>query len=170
MVQYAPSFPYHSLSYWLETCGDNLQPRPPLDSSITVDVAILGGGFTGLWTAYYLISKNPTLKIAILERRISGFGASGRNGGWCTPEFSISPAVAIKRFGLDQAKTLHESMNDTVKEAGTAQTSTFGSRDYKGLSTTTIPRSSIQVNLFGSLAAFSKIWALSSMKRQKSST
>jgi hypothetical protein len=49
----------------------------------TVDVAIVGGGFTGLWTAYYLKRADPTLEVAVIEREFAGFGASGRNGGGC---------------------------------------------------------------------------------------
>jgi glycine/D-amino acid oxidase-like deaminating enzyme len=48
-----------------------------------VDVAIVGAGYTGLWTAYYLKSLEPGLRVAIVEAEIAGFGASGRNGGWC---------------------------------------------------------------------------------------
>ncbi len=71
---------YKSYSYWLETAGDDLTPRPPLDGSIDVDVAIMGAGYSGLWTAYYLLKQQPSLKVAILEKEIAGFGASGRNG------------------------------------------------------------------------------------------
>jgi glycine/D-amino acid oxidase-like deaminating enzyme len=46
-----------------------------------VDVAIAGGGYTGLWTAYYLARADPTLRVAVLEASSVGFGASGRNGG-----------------------------------------------------------------------------------------
>jgi glycine/D-amino acid oxidase-like deaminating enzyme len=69
-----------SYSYWLETCGDDLTPRPALSGSVDVDVAILGAGYSGLWTAYYLLQRQPSLKIAIVEKEIAGFGASGRNG------------------------------------------------------------------------------------------
>src|SRR5690242_15171768 len=75
---------YRRYSYWLETCGDDLTPRPALNGSVDADVAILGAGYSGLWTAYYLLKREPALKIAIVEREIAGFGASGRNGGWCT--------------------------------------------------------------------------------------
>src|SRR5215217_9291878 len=84
---------YASYSYWLETSGDDLTPRPPLDGSIDVDVAILGAGFTGLWTAYCLLRRDPSLSVLVVEREIAGFGASGRNGGWCVADFPISPAV-----------------------------------------------------------------------------
>ena len=57
--------------------GDDLTPRPPLDGSIEADVAILGAGLTGLWTAFYLHRRDPSLRIVIVEREIAGFGARG---------------------------------------------------------------------------------------------
>ena len=56
--------------------------RPALSGSLDVDVAIVGAGYTGLWTAWYLATADPSLRIAVLERERAGFGASGRNGGW----------------------------------------------------------------------------------------
>jgi glycine/D-amino acid oxidase-like deaminating enzyme len=50
-------------------------------------VAIVGGGFTGLWTAYYLAEADPSLRVAVVEAEVAGFGASGRNGGWCSALF-----------------------------------------------------------------------------------
>ena len=79
---------YSSVSYWLETSGDDLTPRPPLDGSVDVDVAILGAGYTGLWTAHSLLERDPSLRILVVEREIAGFGASGRNGAWCTSGFA----------------------------------------------------------------------------------
>ncbi len=75
---------YRSLSFWHATVPDRLEPRPQLSSDDQVDVAIVGAGYTGLWTAYYLKSIEPGLRVAIVEAEIAGFGASGRNGGWCT--------------------------------------------------------------------------------------
>src|SRR5207302_9197203 len=92
---------YRTYSFWLETCGDDLTPRPSLQGSIDVDVAILGAGFTGLWTAYYLLKRDPTLEVAVVEREIAGFGASGRNGGWCTSNFTLGPEALRARFGVD---------------------------------------------------------------------
>jgi glycine/D-amino acid oxidase-like deaminating enzyme len=105
-------------SYWLETCNDALQSRPSLSASENVDVAIVGAGFTGLWTAYYLKKKHPSLSITVIERRTVGFGASGRNGGWCTPKFSVTPTSVIKRFGLETAKALQSTMYESVEEVG----------------------------------------------------
>ncbi len=70
--------------------ADRRTPRPPLDGDLDVDVAIVGAGFTGLWTAYYLAEADPTLRIAVLEAEVAGFGASGRNGGWCSALFPAS--------------------------------------------------------------------------------
>jgi glycine/D-amino acid oxidase-like deaminating enzyme len=74
---------YRSQSFWHATAPDRFEPRPQLSSDDQVDVAIVGAGYTGLWTAYYLKSLEPGLRVAIVEAEIAGFGASGRNGGWC---------------------------------------------------------------------------------------
>jgi glycine/D-amino acid oxidase-like deaminating enzyme len=74
---------YRTQSFWHATVPDDFEPRAPLASDDQVDVAIVGAGYTGLWTAYYLKSLEPGLRIAIVEAEIAGFGASGRNGGWC---------------------------------------------------------------------------------------
>src|SRR5262249_50104076 len=75
---------YRHLSLWHETTPDDWTPRDPLPGTTDVDVAIVGGGFTGLWTALYLAKSDPSLRIAVLESEVAGFGASGRNGGWCS--------------------------------------------------------------------------------------
>ena len=72
---------YRGLSLWLDTVDEALAPRPALAGDTDADVAIVGAGYTGLWTAYYLIAADPTLRIVVLEAEIAGFGASGRNGG-----------------------------------------------------------------------------------------
>ncbi|WP_019529310.1 NAD(P)/FAD-dependent oxidoreductase [Dasania marina] len=71
-----------AVSFWFDTLAEKIQPRPILSEDIQVDVAIIGAGFTGLWTAYYLNKQQPDLRIAIIESETAGFGASGRNGGW----------------------------------------------------------------------------------------
>ena len=109
---------YASRSFWLETCGDDLSPRPALDGSIDVDVAILGAGYTGLWTAYYLLKREPSLRVAILERRIAGFGASGRNGGWVSSKLNISLDAVARMYGREKAQALQRALYDTVDEIG----------------------------------------------------
>ena len=74
---------FQSESFWLSTLGEDLVPRPTLEGQQEADVVIVGAGYTGLWTAYYLLEHEPGLKVALCEAGISGIGASGRNGGWC---------------------------------------------------------------------------------------
>ena len=109
---------YASYSFWLETCGDDLTPRPPLDGSIDVDVAILGAGYSGLWTAYYLLEREPSLKVAVIEKEIAGFGASGRNGSWCTCHFPASYGAIAEHHGREAAVALYRAMAGAVDEVG----------------------------------------------------
>lgn len=109
---------YAAYSYWLESCGDDLTPRPALDGSVDVDVAILGAGYSGLWTAYYLLKRNPSLKVAIAEQDIAGFGASGRNGGWCSAGFPLGLGELGRRHGNSAARDLQLAMIDAVDEVG----------------------------------------------------
>ena len=73
------------------------QPARPLPGDLDVDVAVVGAGLTGLWTAHYLAEAQPDLRIAVLEAEVAGFGASGRNGGWCSALFPASLAHARGR-------------------------------------------------------------------------
>jgi glycine/D-amino acid oxidase-like deaminating enzyme len=109
---------YSKYSFWLETAGEDLTPRPPLNRSCGVDVAILGGGYSGLWAAYYLLRENPRLQVAIVEWRTVGFGASGRNGGWCSARFPVTPAMLERRYGPEAARALMLAMYDSVDEVG----------------------------------------------------
>ena len=109
---------YRSISFWLESCEDDLTPRPALNGSIEVDVAILGAGFTGLWTAYHLLEREPSLRVAILEAEIAGYGASGRNGGWCYSGFPVSVEKMKREWGIDAARAVQRSMFDAVDDVG----------------------------------------------------
>ncbi len=93
------------LSLWWDTLPDDLrQPLgTPLPGDTTADVAIVGAGYTGLWTAYYLLRQDPTLRIVILEAEQAGFGASGRNGGWASALFPASLAALARQSGRDAA-------------------------------------------------------------------
>ena len=74
--------PWRSLSLWMDQLDEPLTARPALTADLHADVVIIGAGYTGLWTAYYLKRQAPQLRIVVLESEIAGFGASGRNGGW----------------------------------------------------------------------------------------
>jgi glycine/D-amino acid oxidase-like deaminating enzyme len=108
---------YQDLSLWLDTAGD-LTPRPPLAGDRDVDVAIVGAGYTGLWTAYYLAAADPSLRIAVLEAEIAGFGASGRNGGWCSALFPASKAKVARAHSRAGAVALQRAMQATIDEIG----------------------------------------------------
>jgi glycine/D-amino acid oxidase-like deaminating enzyme len=109
---------YRRLSFWHDTAADPLEPGPPLPGDIDVDVAIAGAGFTGLWTAYYLRKSDPGLRVAVLEREIAGFGASGRNGGWCSALFPASLAKLARMAGRGAAIAMYREMQETVSEIG----------------------------------------------------
>jgi glycine/D-amino acid oxidase-like deaminating enzyme len=109
---------YRKYSFWLETSGENLTPRAPLDGSVSVDVAILGAGFTGLWTAYHLSQRDPSLNVAVVDAEIAGFGASGRNGGWCFSGFPVSPRQLTDAYGLESARAVQLAMYDSVDNVG----------------------------------------------------
>jgi len=109
---------YRRRSMWLDLIDEPLQPRAALPGPLDVDVAIVGGGFTGLWTAYYLAKADPSLRIAVLEKDIVGFGASGRNGGWISPFFPASLETIAKYHGRAQAIAMQRAMFDTVDQIG----------------------------------------------------
>lgn len=107
---------YRAQSFWHEGLPGSLEPRPGLKGEQQVDVAIVGAGYTGLWTAWYLASLEPGLRIAIVEAEIAGFGASGRNGGWCLGNLTGLEAVYQQR--REDAIALQRALFDTVDEVG----------------------------------------------------
>ena len=109
---------YGGLSLWMDQMEGSLSPRAPLGQDIETDVAIVGAGYTGLWTAYYLLSADPTLRVVLLEKEIAGFGASGRNGGWCSALFAAPAAKIAKTYGREAAVSMQRAMFETVDEVG----------------------------------------------------
>ena len=108
---------YSQLSFWHAEIGE-LSPRAVPSEGGPFDVAIAGAGFTGLWTGIYLLRANPKLKVAIFEKEIAGFGASGRNGGWCSALFPWAADQLVEKYGKDAARQLRSAMVDTVQEVG----------------------------------------------------
>ena len=88
---------WRNISLWMDQLDEPLTPRPALTGAIEADVVIIGAGFTGLWTAYYLKQQAPELDIVVLEAQCAGFGASGRNGGWLIGELAGQDALLAKR-------------------------------------------------------------------------
>lgn len=112
------SLGYHGLSLWHDTLEESLAPRPALPGDVEADVAIVGAGYTGLWTAYWLTRLQPDLRIVIVEKEIAGFGASGRNGGWCSALFPTSLTRIAREGGREGAIALQRAMNATVLRMG----------------------------------------------------
>lgn len=105
------------ISFWYatdETATDH-PPRTPLTGDATADVVIVGGGYTGLWTAYYLKTAAPDLRVTVLEQKFCGYGASGRNGGWLYNGIAGRDRYAALH-GHQAAQRLQHAMNDTVTE------------------------------------------------------
>lgn len=104
------------VSFWVRDAGWPT-PRAPLPGSLDIDVAIVGGGLTGLWTAFYLKQERPDWDIVVIEREFCGFGASGRNGGWMSAE----PVGPFGRYaadrGVDAARALQHEMFGAVRES-----------------------------------------------------
>jgi glycine/D-amino acid oxidase-like deaminating enzyme len=90
--------------------------RPPLPGDRDADVCIIGAGYTGLWTAYYLKRADPGLRIVVLEARFAGFGASGRNGGWLSGLVPGDRNRMARRHGRDSVLTWQRELNEAVDE------------------------------------------------------
>ena len=93
-------------------------PRPALPGNRDADVAIIGAGFTGLWTAHSLLRADPSLRVVVLERDTVGFGASGRNGGWCVGDYGGPEKAVAKAGGADAVERMAREMHRSVDEVG----------------------------------------------------
>lgn len=134
------------MNFWFDSLDERVVERPPLpvDSEPDVDVAIVGGGLTGLWTAYYLAKADPGLRIVVLEKRFAGFGASGRNGGWCSALFPASTAKLARQHGLEAALAQRRAMIATVGEVGRVTAAEAIACDFVRGGTVSLARSAVQ--------------------------
>ena len=122
---------FRSPSFWLSTLDEPVEPRAPLDADAQFDVAIVGAGYTGLWAAYYLNQREPSCRIAIVEAEVAGFGASGRNGGWCAYYLSGIEALMADPNKRERALALQRAMFDAIDEVGRASTAAGFDCDYE---------------------------------------
>ncbi|MDP4033956.1 MAG: FAD-binding oxidoreductase [Pseudorhodobacter sp.] len=103
------------ISFWYADIGLPV-PRPALAGDTTADVCIIGAGYTGLWTAYYLKQAQPGLDVLVVEREFAGFGASGRNGGWLTGGFAWSHEKYLSTGSVQGVRDMVAAMSGTVNE------------------------------------------------------
>ena len=101
------------VSHWFRKLPS---PRSPLPGDRDADVCIVGAGYTGLWTAYYLKRADPLLRVVVLEARFAGFGASGRNGGWLSGLVPGDRNRMAQRYGRDRVLAWQRALNDAVDE------------------------------------------------------
>src|SRR4029077_15165981 len=104
------------VSLWSDTLDAPRIPRSPLPGNVDADIAIIGAGYTGLWTAYALLAADPKLRVVICEREHVGFGASGRNGGWCSALFAGARDRTVRTHGRDAAIAMQRAMFATLDE------------------------------------------------------
>jgi glycine/D-amino acid oxidase-like deaminating enzyme len=107
------------ISYWLREAleADPGEPCPPLRGEVTADVVVLGGGYTGLWTACFLTERAPGIDVVVLERDVCGSGASGRNGGFVGPWWDVIDGLA-DRYGDDAAFAAGRASEESVTAIG----------------------------------------------------
>ncbi|HWD97262.1 MAG TPA: FAD-dependent oxidoreductase [Acidimicrobiales bacterium] len=134
--------PPHSL--WWSTLPEPVGARRTLRDHLDVDVAIVGGGFTGLWTARELLRRDPTLQVAVLEQSVCGFGASGRNGGWASALYPLSENAVIARHGRASFDHLRAQLRQSVVALGDALVEDDIDAHYVRGGTMTFARSELQ--------------------------
>ena len=163
---------YKGLSFWHDSLPEPLGRRPALPGDLDVDVAVVGAGYSGLWTAYYLAKADPGLRVAVLEREIAGFGASGRNGGWCSALFPASlekvarVAAGGDRGGGDRgggdpraaAVALERAMQRTVDEVGRVAAAEGIDCHWAKGGTVSLARTPVQLERARASVAHARAW------------
>jgi glycine/D-amino acid oxidase-like deaminating enzyme len=130
---------------WWDTLGEDVVPRAALEGDTEADVAIVGAGYTGLWAAHYLAKADPKLRIVVVEQAVAGFGASGRNGGWCSAFFATSLGRIAEEHGVHSALAMHRAMCEAVDEVGTVTRELGIECDYAKGGTVSAARSVAQL-------------------------
>lgn len=146
-----------NVSFWFAEDGLPGQ-RTPLTGDTTADVAIVGAGYTGLWTAYYLKKADPSLDVVVLESRFAGFGASGRNGGWLTNSITGGRSQYVKSHGRKTVGRFQELLNETVDEViSTAGAESIDAHFHKG-GELNVARNAAQLARLKAVAQAEALW------------
>ncbi|MFD3919041.1 NAD(P)/FAD-dependent oxidoreductase [Streptomyces sp. NPDC058595] len=102
--------------YWHET--EPVVPEPPLRENADCDIAIVGGGYTGLWAAHFLKEAEPALDIRVIEAEYAGYGASGRADGFVTPTIGKDIQGLVRTFGTRRSLEASQAVGRSVLEIG----------------------------------------------------
>jgi glycine/D-amino acid oxidase-like deaminating enzyme len=102
--------------YWLREAG-GAEPVAPAAGDIDADVVVLGGGYTGMWTAWHVLERDPGCRVVVLEADVCGHGPSGRNGGFCETLWTSLPSLR-ERFGDERALAACEASSASVRAIG----------------------------------------------------
>jgi len=111
-----------------------------------VDVCIVGGGYTGLWTARELKRRDPSLRIAVVEKTVCGFGASGRNGGWVSALFPVSDEQISRNFGVEILNHQRSLLQKSVQHLGDSLSADGIHANFRHGGTLTFARSEVQAS------------------------
>jgi glycine/D-amino acid oxidase-like deaminating enzyme len=145
------------VSHWFDQLP---APRPSLPGDRDADVCIVGAGYTGLWTAYYLKRADPSLRVVVLEARFAGFGASGRNGGWLSGLVPGDRNAMAERYGRDGVLAWQRALNDAVDEvASVAEAEGIDAGIVKG-GTLEIARNRAQATRLADAIAEERKWGV----------
>jgi glycine/D-amino acid oxidase-like deaminating enzyme len=107
---------HDATGWWLEEAG-GADPLPPLSGTLEADVVVIGGGYTGMWTAWHLLEAEPSARVVLLEAELCGHGPSGRNGGFCESMWLSAPSLR-ERFGDESARALLDASSRSVSQIG----------------------------------------------------
>ena len=147
--------------WWDQVVADDpdaARPRPPLDGDTTADVVVVGAGYSGLWTAYYLLESDPSLDVLVVDAHVAGYGASGRNGGWCSALFPVGPDALARRHGADATHAMRAALRDTVVEVGGVVAAEEIDCDFRYGGTVTLARTAPQVERVADEVAQAQRW------------
>ena len=133
-------------SLWWSQLTSPVTHRRSLETHIDVDVCIVGGGYTGLWTARELKRRDPSLRIAVVEKTVCGFGASGRNGGWVSALFPVSDEQISRNFGAEALNHQRSMLQNSVKNLGDSLIADGIDANFRHGGTLTFARSEVQAS------------------------
>lgn len=147
-------------SLWLDGVRDQLTHRSPLPGDAEVDVAIIGAGFTGLWTARALLDLEPAIRVAVVDRHHVGFGASGRNGGWASALFAGRRDRMARTGGPEAVRAHHRAMLDAIDDIERCcNAEGIDARFHRG-GTLTLSRNPAQDDRVRSIVADDRRWGI----------